>query len=324
MGEASQRKARLKGLQPFCVGPSEFGQAGGVVVFIARNIGDAKTRMLTALADVISRSAFKPLEQHIKECQDKVGWILVTYTPDGGVLYQQLVNSKEAIERVIGMLGEGHAARKNQWSAMVFGSPSDVEAIRSFVQRFQDDVKIGAADVTPIIEVTQGLDPKVHLQIPRSDVEKMDLAPALMFFDTFATSFEVIERMGGNVVVSFSGYDDDDRFLGEIPAVKAFLRQLVSFAPWAPLVLDTSTFFVFVPALDSRVAIKTNNGMTVVESSPEVSKAILDDFKWAMAEFLGSRFFVSEIPPSMRGVMHEWIAFFNSGPDVRPAPEWTL
>lgn len=326
MGQAAQRAARLNGLQSLCVGPFSLDKAGGAVVFVSKNLPDAKQRLLSAVNDVMTMHiAVKPLERLIRESQDDVGWIVVTYTPDGGVLYQQLVNSLEAIERIIGLLGEGYAARKHRWTAMVFGTPSDLETVRSQVLRFQDDVELSRPAVAPVIAVRQGPDPKILLEIPRSDVDQMNLASALLFFDTFTTCIEAVESMAGSVVVSFSGYDDDPRFLGEVPAVNAFLRQLVSFAPWAPLVLDTSSFILFVTALDSRVLIKTTGDQKIlVVSSPAVSKSILDGFTRTIAEFLASRLFVKEIPASMRGNILEWNAFLNSGPDVRPAPEWYL
>lgn len=326
MGQASQRAARLKGLQLLCVGPSTLDTHGAAVVFVSKNLPDAKQRLLSAVKDVMTKHrALETLERLIRECQEDVGWIVVTYTPDGGVLYQQLVNSLEAIGHVLSLLGEGYAARKSRWTAMVFGTPSDLETVRSQAARFQADVELSLPAVAPVIAVLQGPDPKILLEIPRSDVDQMNLAPALLFFDTFTTSIEAVERMAGNVVVSFSGYDDDPRFLGEVPAVNAFLRQLVSFAPWTPLVLDTACFLLFVKALDSRVLIQnTGDQRILVESSPAVSKSILDGFTWTIAEFLASRLFVNEVPASLRGNILEWNAFLNSGPDVRPAPEWDL
>jgi hypothetical protein len=326
MGQAAQRLARLKGLQPLCVGPSTFYNTGGAVVLVARNFAETKKRMLAAVEDLMNTHiAVKAIHRLVSESQDEVGWIVVTYESDGGVLFQQLANSGEAIERVVGLLGEGYSARRRQWTAMVFGNPSDVETVRSLVRRFQDDVELSQPAAAPVVAVRPGLEQKVLLEIPRADVDQMNLSSALLFFDMFVTSIEVVNRMAGSVIVSFSGYDDDPRFLGEIPAVNAFLRQLIAFAPWVPLVLDTSCFMLFVTALDSRVSIKTNDEkMTLVECSPTASKSILDAFKWTMAEFLASRFFVQEVPASMRGNVLEWVAFLNSGPDVRPAPDWAL
>ncbi len=322
MGQAAQKAARIKALQPICVGPAPFVGASGSVAFIVRNGADAKQRMLSAVADVVSpRDAVLSIERLVRESQEEVGWIIVTYTPDGGVLFEPIVSSQEAIAAVVGWIGEGYAARKRRWSALVFGLPTDVEAIRSLVLRFRDDVEVSEPFVAPVMAMHKGFDPMVHLQIPRADVDAMNLAPALLFFDTFVTGIEVVERLTGNVVVSFSGFDDDSRFLGEIPAVDAFLRQLIFFAPWAPLVLNTSCFVLFVKALDGRVDIKTADEMTSVHAPPAASIAILDKFKWTMAEFLAARLFVNDLPACLRGTLLEWNAFLNSGPEVIPFPE---
>jgi hypothetical protein len=326
MGQAAQRAKRLSALQPLCAGPSQFEVGRDSVVLIARNFSDAKQKMIAAMADVLGRHvALNNLERAVTDCPGEVGWIVVSYSRDEGVLYQQLVNSGAAIEHLTNMLGEGYAARLRRWTTLVFGTQSDVETVRSLVSRFKEDVELSRPAPAPNIAVGHGIDQKILLEISRSDVDTMNLASALLFFDTFLTSIEAVNRMAGRVIVSFSGYDDDPRFVGQIPAVNAFLRQLFSFAPWAPLVLDTSSFFVVVTALDSRASITTLSNQKVrVEVSPEAATSIISGFTWSMAEFLGSRFFTTDIPASVRGTLLEWGAFLNSGPDPIAAPEWSM
>lgn len=324
MGQATQRAARIKALQPMCVGPAPFNGESGAVVLIGKNSPDAKQRMLCAVADVVRPiEVVRAIEGLVQQSQTEVGWIVVTYAPEGGVSFQQLVDLHEAIECEIGWLGEGYAARKLKWSALVFGLPKDVEAIRPLLLKFSEDV-LDASDTRdmPVMAMMQGFDPKLHFQVPSEDVYSMNLAPALRLFDSFAADIRRVEKLAGSLVITFSGFDEDDRFLGEIPAVDAYLRQLLFFAPWAPLVLDTSSFLLWVKALDSRAEILTSaEGTTVVKVPPIVSNSIMESFKWTLAEFVAGRLLVKEMPPSLRATVLEWNSFLNTGPEPVPFPE---
>jgi hypothetical protein len=63
---------------------------------------------------------------------------------------------------------------------------------------------------------------RVHYAVDRSDIESLHIEPVCEFFSRLQVNLDICEKLQGKVVLSISGYDNDERELYEIPEVRAW------------------------------------------------------------------------------------------------------
>lgn len=317
MGESSKKKQRIQNLAHLAVGPAEFTESDLGYLFYARTDADSLMRLASAIGDLTSKPQLLSLLRSSGAGRiNPDGWVVITAIPEGPVSFKLIAGDDSATQLTIDLFGEGFVARGIRWSTLVFGSFEDVDAIKKAVYRFGDDLPPpGTPLPQPKLSVSHEARPRMRLEVTRADVEQMNLAPSLLFLDTYAHTTEILEHAGPNFVIEFSGYDDDQRFLAEIPGVKSFIDQLCLFAPWAPVVAHPSTYMLWVKSLCDECSIKTDNtGTTAIDIPAGVADKIAETLGWNLAELMAERLIVDPNDhPAFMETMHSWAEFLSSG-----------
>lgn len=316
MGQASKKKQRIAAMRHLGAGPGEFLESTGAVVLLSRTDRDTLVRFRAAVRDLVPNPRLYALIDGIdRPTLDSAAWMLVAHVWDGWTTFKLIAKDEDALAFFLDELGEGFAARRMRWSTLVFGTERDVACLHTATQRFREDLpKTDALLPTPVMALSQEREPKLLIEITRADVEAMNLSPPLLVLDTFAVHGGMLDRMGGAVVLSFTGYDDDARFLGEIPGVHLYLRQLAIFAPWAPLVSHPSCFMLWCKPLDGRCTIQTQDGLTHIHfPEHEGGRLILDLLTYSAAELMSERLMTSGVHPRVRRSIEAWQQYLATG-----------
>lgn len=325
MGQSNERAWRISLLKHNAVGPCEFNYHNLRLVFMSRTDQDTMARMRSALRDLLPMHGINRLVNSIDQATlNKASWAVVTLMHDGPVAFDLIAPIDDAIDYIVQRYGQGFLERRLSWSTLTFGTVGDVEAARKAALRFGElnasasimhpsNPKVGVVSTTP---------PKLLLEIPRNYIEDRDLSGTLMTLDGFQTNSEFLDRIGASFVLSFDGYEEDPRFISEIPEVESYIEGILEYAPWAPLVSDQSIFLIWCKALDSECRVKArNDGNTEVYLSPEVMERIGKRLSMTAADLCINRLMLQEIHPSIMRAVELWNEFFANASD-KPIHEY--
>lgn len=320
MGQANERKKRIDAIHQFNVGPAgDLRDASAAVVLLSRTDPGSLTRLAGAARDLVDYPRLpKMLASLDRSSLDQADWLLVMHVPGGGTMLKLVAKRDDALTWAIDLIGEGLVARRLRWNTLVFGTAQDMANVRAGMARFvEDQAEVDDAVSDPKIAITQEQEPRLLIEISRADVDAFNLAPALLALDTFIADDRMLERMTGGVELCFAGYDDDQRFLGEVPEVDLYLRHLLLFAPWTPLVTAPSGYMLWLKPLNPACRIETYGQETRVHVPPGISNAIMDTMAYSLAEMTAERLMVPMVPPRMRRAFEDWQTYLaGMNPDT--------
>lgn len=316
MGQANIRKKRIEALKHVCVGPAPYAETQASMILIGRTDPDSWARFLSAVKDLINKPQMHLMLERVgQKTLQEAQWCFVTSQYQGGVHFFFRSNEATAFETGIRKAMDGFAVRKLRWNTLVFGSPEDVEQIRAKAETYKEDMRsLDAPYPAPRVEFVSMKDPKVVLHISKNEVETMDLSGVLKIMDTFVVDDEMLTKVGPGLILSISGFDDDPRFVSEIPLVNAFLRQVFHYAPWAPLIADSNDRSVWVRAIDPSVE-TTTEGKDVRINIPAGSTAyIMENIVYQAADTWSSRICsIEELPARLQVAIQDWSEFLSTG-----------
>lgn len=319
MGESSRRKARVALLKDVCAGPWGVETPDAAYLLMSRNNAEDIERMLEALQD-INLGRAKRLSEMIRTRSPEAGWIYVTLTQLGTACFAQLADFDEAMEVGLSKEADGFSARNMKWTSLIFGSSEDLHAATQFTDDIAQNYK-ERPFIPKLAMIQGGPDSKAYLEIPKSDVQTMNLAPALLLFDSFLESIEFAKKMMGELIIGFDGYNEDARSLPEIAEVEEYLEQLLIQAPWAPLFTDAYNYPLWLKPICSRAKVKTSeDGKTTFAIDSDGVQEVMKFLSMSMADLTVNRLLDTEIPLTFGATIRDWGGFLTSGPNVVPAP----
>ncbi|MBN6740606.1 hypothetical protein JKG47_08710 [Acidithiobacillus sp. MC6.1] len=73
---------------------------------------------------------------------------------------------------------------------------------------------------------------RIVLFIPRADVESMNIGPTLKILESLSVSADAVRGYCGRLIITFDGYDNDQREVWEIPEIRSYFAKLTEAWPY--------------------------------------------------------------------------------------------
>jgi len=253
MGEASKRRQRVAALAHLAVGPAGFPEPGTALLLLCRPDPDNLIRFCADLQDLTSnRKLISAVRKMDAASLSQASWVVVVLMDEGEGGVSLRLGSKEAetSDDLLNHYVSGFGARQLRWSALVWGSEADVEVMSARLAGLSLAIPSrNHAKPMPRVSIGQTRPPIMRIEISSSEVASGDLRATLFALDTLAIDERVLDRIDSSVLLSFEGYEADERFLGNVPEVVEFLRQVLEHAPWAMVLSHPSIYGLWCAAL---------------------------------------------------------------------------